>query len=89
MHEDESYTACLTARDWAKACPRRMEAKLAGAPDKVSVRLYLCRYPERIQPREKWKMANVTYRQHITLISTVLNGDCLKRSAAQVRLWEL
>ena len=63
-----------------------MEAKLAGVPDKVSVWLYLCRYPERIQPREKWKMANVTYRQHITLVSAVLNGDCLKWSAADAAM---
>ncbi len=55
-----------------------MEAKPAGAPDKVSVRIYLCGYPERIPATGKWKMANVTYRQHITLISVVLNGDCSK-----------
>ena len=34
----------------------------------------------------KWKMANVTYRQHITLISAVLNGDYLKRSAANAAM---
>ena len=55
-----------------------MEAKLAGAPDKVSVWLYLCRYPERIQPRESGKWRTSHYRQHITLVSAVLNGDCSK-----------
>jgi len=63
-----------------------MEAKPAGAPDKGSVRIYLCGYPERIPATGKWKMANVTYRQHIKLISAVLNGDCLKRNAARAAM---
>ena len=45
-----------------------MEAKLDGVCGKVRVRHYLCAIPETNPATVKWKMANVTHRQHITLI---------------------
>jgi hypothetical protein len=48
--------------------PRRMEAKLVGVPDKVSVWLYLCGYPERTPATGKVENGERHIRQYDMLM---------------------
>ena len=88
LRDEKSYTRMkaglpdMTARGWEKAYPLRMEAKPAGVPDRYSVPLYACRYPERTQPRESGKRRTSHPTVRCVHVSIVLNGDCLKRNAA-------